>query len=203
MQYDENAEKYGYEGEMTPLKCDKLTAYKGDVTIPVYGTIADAEVYLKKNADAAIAELKAENKLLKEHIANGDVSRITWIDEVIELKQKLHDAEMRADLAECAETERKIDYDNLKKDLAYHARRIYFKHNRQTLRALWLARALRAEARKNYWYARSIHEGDERLWSIDGSEVKYIGCIKRNNFDWLKIWCEVEIKCRAKAEEYK
>ena len=58
MQYDENAEKYGYEGEMTPLKCDKLTAYKGDVTIPVYGTIADAEVYLKKDVDEAIAELK-------------------------------------------------------------------------------------------------------------------------------------------------
>lgn len=58
MQYDENAEKYGYEGEMTPLKCDKLTAYKGDVYIPVYGSIADADVYLKKDVDAAIAELK-------------------------------------------------------------------------------------------------------------------------------------------------
>ena len=58
MQYDENAEKYGYEGEMTPLKCDELKAYKGDVTIPVYGTIADAEVYLKKDVDEAIAELK-------------------------------------------------------------------------------------------------------------------------------------------------
>ena len=61
MQYDDNAEKYGYEGEMTPLKCDKLTAYKGDVTIPVYGTIADAEVYIKKDVDEAIEELK--NKL--------------------------------------------------------------------------------------------------------------------------------------------
>jgi len=59
MQYDDNAEKYGYEGEMTPLKCDKLQSYKGDVTIPVYGTIADAKVYLKKEADAVIAELKA------------------------------------------------------------------------------------------------------------------------------------------------
>ena len=58
MQYDENAEKYGYEGEMTPIECAELTAYKGDVTIPVYGTIADAEVYLKKDVDAAIAELK-------------------------------------------------------------------------------------------------------------------------------------------------
>lgn len=33
-----------------------------------------------------IADLKAENKMLKEHIANGDVSRITWIDEATELK---------------------------------------------------------------------------------------------------------------------
>lgn len=69
-------------------------------------------------------------------------------------------------------------------------------------RALWLARAKRAEARKNYWYVRSIHEGDKNLWSIDGSAVKYIGCIKRTNFEWLKIWSEVECKCRAKAEQY-
>ena len=58
MQYDENAEKYGYEGEMTPLKCDKLTAYKGDIYIPVYGSIADAEVYLKSEADKVIARYK-------------------------------------------------------------------------------------------------------------------------------------------------
>lgn len=76
-------------------------------------------------------------------------------------------------------------------------------YNRKLKRALWLARKKRAEARKNYWYVRSIHEGDDRLWSIDGSPVKYIGCIKRTNFDWLKIWCEVECKCRAKADEFK
>lgn len=70
-------------------------------------------------------------------------------------------------------------------------------------RALWLARAKRAEARKNYWYVRSVHEGDKDLWSIDGSAVKYIGCIKRTNFDWLLTWGKVEDKCRAKAEEYK
>lgn len=70
-------------------------------------------------------------------------------------------------------------------------------------RALWLARAYRAEARKNYWYARSIHEGDKYLWSIDGSAVKYIGCIKRTNFDWLLTWSKVEDKCLKKAKEYK
>ena len=40
------------------MKCDELKAYKADVTIPVYGTIADAEVYLKDNVNAAIEELK-------------------------------------------------------------------------------------------------------------------------------------------------
>lgn len=74
---------------------------------------------------------------------------------------------------------------------------------RRLKRALWLARAKSAEARKDYWHARSCHEGDERLWSIDGSSVKYIGCIKRTNFDWLKIWSEVECKCLKKAEQYK
>ena len=187
------------------MKCDELKIYRTH-TDNLGDNYIDAEfvdVVLKEDVDNAIAELKEENKLLKEHIANGDVSRITWIDEVIELKQKLHDAEMRADLAKAAETEHKIDYDNLKKDLAYHARQIYFKHNRQTLRALWLARAERAKARKDYWYVRSWNEGDKRLWSIDGSPVKYIGCIKRTNFDWLKIWSEVECKCLKKMEKYK
>lgn len=74
---------------------------------------------------------------------------------------------------------------------------------RRLKRALWLARAKSAEARKDYWHARSCHEGDDFLASIDGSPVKYIGCIKRTNYDWLVTWSEVEIKCRAKAEEYK
>lgn len=76
-------------------------------------------------------------------------------------------------------------------------------NERRLKRALWLARALRAEARKNYWYARSVHEGDNALISIDGSAVKYIGCIKRTIYDWLKTWSEVESKCRAMAEKFK
>lgn len=37
---------------------EELKAYKGDVYIPVYGSIADAEVYLKKDVDEVIAQLK-------------------------------------------------------------------------------------------------------------------------------------------------
>lgn len=118
------------------MKCDELINYPMTrITADFLNCKRSANTLYNEKAevDAAIAELKDENKLLKEHIANGDVSRITWIDEVIELKQKLHDAEMRADLAEAAETEHKIDYDNLKKE------------HRQTLRALWIARADRNE----------------------------------------------------------
>jgi hypothetical protein len=40
----------------------ELVAHKADVTIPVYGTIADAEVYLKSKADEVISWLKEQVK---------------------------------------------------------------------------------------------------------------------------------------------
>lgn len=140
MQYDENAEKYGYEGEMTPMKCDKLD--KSDDVDPIIAELKDVIHELQVDLEGAKATAYADSV----------------------------DAGMR---------------------------------ERRLCRALWLARAYRAEARKNYWYARSCHEGDKNLWSIDGSAVKYIGCIKRTNFDWLVTWSKVEEKCIKKAEEYK
>lgn len=54
MQYDENAEKYGYEGEMTPLKCDELKVY----VAPTPDGTGLADYCLKSDVDAVIAELK-------------------------------------------------------------------------------------------------------------------------------------------------
>lgn len=169
------------------MKADELkiycvrTDYLGITDIKNFAV----NVVLKSDVDEAIDELKADNKLLKERIANGDVSRITWIDNALdlikeneELKQKLHDAEMAKDLAEAAETERKIDYENLKKDLAYHARQTYFKHNRQTLRALWLAQAERAFSESEKYLCVSEYETSEK-------------------------WKKVEHLCRAKADTFK
>lgn len=115
-----------------------------------------------------IAELKAENKMLKEHIANGDVSRITWIDEATELK---------------AENER------LKKCEIWMKQHFYCEEviacesakNRRLRRALWIARAKRANERQQY----------ENVCRLDG----WVHRIDK--------WIEVERKCRAKAEEYK
>lgn len=119
--------------------------------------------------------------ILHKNQRHGDVYLKDDVDAAIaELKQKLEDAKAShyAEMVDAGMRERRLR------------------------RALWLARAERAEARKNYWYVRCCHEGDKDLWSIDGSAVKYIGCIKRTIFDWLKVWSEVEIKCRAKAESY-
>lgn len=89
MQYDENAEKYGYEGEMTPLKCDALKAYKADVTIPVYGTIADAMVYLKEKTDEAIAELKSALNEAEEARYEAGADAADYYQENRKLKRAL------------------------------------------------------------------------------------------------------------------
>lgn len=92
---------------------------------------------------------------LNEAILIKDELLIENGKQIGELKQKLHEAEMRADLAEAAETERKIDYDNLKNNLAESAKKSYLKHfadkekeHRQTLRALCM---LRAECARRKW----------------------------------------------------
>ena len=159
MQYDENAEKYGYEGEMTPLKCDELESYKGDVTIPVYGTIADAEVYLKKDVDAAIAELK---------------QKLENVNELLKASKEL--------LQEWA--------DNASKQI------------RRLKRALWLKRADDAKhlvtAYENYDYLdcqkMTIKQETARTWMT---------CKLRTAEEWVKVWKNIERKCRAKSEEYK
>lgn len=168
------------------MKCDELKYY--DITDieamdderlekSESGKIQVTRVYIKSEADAAIAELKQK---LQDQCISCPV-KMQEDDVVAELKEKIEDVQANAYTESV--------------DAGMRERRLQ--------RALWLARAKRAEARKEYWYVRSIHEGDKNLWSIDGSAVKYIGCIKRVNFDWLKIWSEVECKCRAKAEEAK
>ena len=47
----------------------ELKAYKGDVYIPVYGSIADSQVYLKSEADNVIAELKAQKAQAEDDCA--------------------------------------------------------------------------------------------------------------------------------------
>ena len=70
------------------------------------------EYYEREQVDTLLAEKDREIALLKEHIANGDVSRITWIDEVIELKQKLESvqASMYCDVVDANMENRKLKH---------------------------------------------------------------------------------------------
>ena len=222
----------------------------GDKMPSGYYLKADVDAFIAEK-DKEIAELKAENKLLKEHIVNGDVSRITWIDEVIELKQKLHDAERKAGLAEWANTEYrkdvkklkeeneilkgreeiqcdyrghwlklKGDYDKLKEENERLTRELehvkngdcintcdvlekYGKELCATRRALWLARAERAEYAYRWWTEKS-YAMNALYYTIDGKRYKH-GMKEKtlHPSEWADIWLKVKKAIRAKAEEYK
>lgn len=73
---------------------------------------------------------------------------------------------------------------------------------RRLQRALWLTRAATAKhlvtTFENYdyldVYKLNIKQESARSWMT---------CKLRTPAEWIKVWSEVEIKCRAKAEEYK
>lgn len=89
----------------------ELVAHKADVTIPVYGTIADAEVYLKYEADKVIAEKDKEIAELKSEITDlrdDKKSTDTILDE-----RNAEIAELKADYKEACD---RLQTANLIKD---------------------------------------------------------------------------------------
>lgn len=62
MENPNDAERYGYEGEMTPLKCDKLKMHHINEVMDMHnltrGKMGFSIVYYADEVDAAIAELK-------------------------------------------------------------------------------------------------------------------------------------------------
>ncbi len=99
-----------------------------------------------------------------------------------------------------------IEYSSVSEDEAFYAKEDVMsalaqkdKEIRRLKRSLWLARAERAkaikwheglerylQARKKWWPSRFSFMRDDEMYHV-----------------WYKCWCEVERKCRAKAEEYK
>ena len=180
------------------MKCDNLTAYKGDVTIPVYGTIADAEVYLKKDVDAAIAELK---EFAEDACIERDDNQ-TAIDELqaenAELKQKLEDVN------ELIKTARKMLEDA--KATAYAESVDAGMRERRLKRALWLARAERANEIHFMW-CQLIYDKKYGIVKFNVRKEWYKNIKQGQTLHtpqgWADVWDEVEYRCRAKAEEYK
>lgn len=170
----------------------ELKAYKGDIYIPVYGSIADAKVYLKSEVDKVIAEkdteiaeLKAENaQLMKEmkfmhsnckwHVGDGCArllgEKLAIIDDNVKLKQKLEDAGME---------------------------------NRKLKRALWLAKASEASKEVNYWNCENESSYAIVDFNVHHETIVSYKAPHHRPYKWILIWEEVERKCRAKAEEYR
>ena len=131
-----------------------------------------------------------------------------------ELKQKLHDAEMAKDDAEAANTEYREDIRKLKaenerlKDENARLKNCNVVHIedfinqsfelRYTKRALWMARAKRAQERKaNNTLFKSYIKSHKSSWFIDGNELELAWDLWEEAFD------RVEKICLKKAEEYK
>ena len=93
------------------------------------------EYYERDNADAYFAERLAEKDkeiaMLKEHIINGDVSRLTWIDGCIAKDKEI--AELKADYKEACD---RLQTANLIKDEQIAATR-HHKYKRCLAMAEW------------------------------------------------------------------
>lgn len=96
----------------------------------------------------------------------------------------------------------KAENEKLNTRLSESAMKVYKHHNKQTLRALWLARAKRAADRARIFYFCDMEtELDIEGFSYDSQKKK--GHKKLAARLWRIIWLKVERKCRSKAEEYK
>ena len=140
------------------MKCDELRPVFVDANHCIVANDL-GELYYKPEVDAAIAELKAENERLEmelEHVKNGDC--INTCDVVEKYVQKLHDAEiaLRVKSEDCVLLDEQI--------------KRFERMRRQTLRALWLARAESAKNAVTNWCPE---------------------CMQR--------WNKVECLCRAQA----
>ena len=200
------------------MKADELKQYEVFVSNPYSagGSFREIAVLPSDKVDATIAELKQ-----KLYDAESDRD---WKDKCLEqsyqrendLKQKLHDAEMAKDLAEAANTEYRIDIKNLKDEnaelkfeikqiednFAIKAKLVYERHERSTLRALWLARARDADSMYRIFYF--VPPSLELPLNIFGYSNKERGRQRMLMAEeWTKIFLKVERKCLKKAEEFK
>ena len=150
--------------------------------------IGEGEYYTRTDADKVIAEKDKEIAELKKKLMpclNGDCILTCEVvekygKENAELKKKLEDA----------------------KATAYTESVDAGMRERRLRRALWLKRADDAKhlvvAYENYDYLdcqeMTIKQESARTWMT---------CKLRTAEEWVKVWKNVERKCREKAEEYK
>lgn len=160
------------------MKCDELTPIELECNMgkDINGVVHREpwKAYDIDEVDAAIAELKSENKMLKEHIANGDVSRITWIDEATELKAENERLKAKLESVQATAYADSVDAGMRERSLR---------------RALWIARANRA-IEKIAWF---------KLWNASISTMNPEDGARQEFDKWKKNLG----KFLKKVEEYK
>ena len=137
-------------------------------------------VYLKEDVDAVIAGLKQK---LQDQCISCPV-KMQEDDVVAELERKLEDAQASA-YAESVDAGMEI---------------------RRLKRALWLARAERANEIHFMW-CQLIYDKKYGIVKFNVRKEWYKNIKQGQTLHtpqgWADVWDEVEYRCRAKAEEYK
>lgn len=148
-------------------------------------SIAVSEAFDRLEAENA--ELKRQIEFLKvTHDACGECNKCAdgmckvFDENLNELKQKLENvqASAYADSVDAGMRERRLR------------------------RALWIARANRADGEFIYWCARFAVESGFTKADIRGYSVNTKRKL-RTIGEWIEVWKNVKRKCRAKAEGYK
>lgn len=138
-------------------------------------------VYLKEDVDAVIAELKqklAEKESWVKMLGEGEAALSLELEKT---KQKLEDA----------------------KATAYTESVDAGMENRRLKRALWMARANNARNSYLKWNLFANFESEDKLFTIDEYDETpgaTDGQVLRTYTEWMRIWENIERKCRAKAE---
>jgi hypothetical protein len=145
------------------------------------------QVYLKKDADKVIAEKDQEIAELKKKLMPCLKGDCILTCEVVE-KYGKENAELKAKLEDAKAT-------------AYADSVDAGMENRRLRRALWIARAQRANDKARIFY---FAETCGVKLNIDGYSNREKGHTRMCTARWWRLtWLKVERKCRAKAEEYK
>lgn len=189
------------------MKCDELKAFRA-LNIDEYET---GMAYPKAAVDAAIDEMKDKINQ-KDFFWDGcgfskmgfknTIDVANYIDELKKERDFLAKDRSLAyrDLEDRTQENMKLKAENEKLNtrLSESAMKVYKHHNKQTLRALWLARAKRAQERKaNKPLFKSYIKSHKSSWFIDGNELELAWDLWEEAFD------RVEKICLKKAEEYK
>ena len=135
-QYDDDAEKYGYEGEMTTMKCDELQRYE-----------------VRADYDAGTIDVPCDNDKYGQYMLAEDV-----IEAIAELKEA-----WRCEHKSCVTL--KAEIESLKAS-HYAEMVDAGMRERRLRRALWIARALRARDIQRWWISATCAPITERACSV-------------------------------------